>query len=118
MNFSISKMAGLNISLNISFSRSAIVLLCCRRSTVFFIDSERNETVSLNFPAGFSLLFSRKTSSRMSLVNVCEAALQGASAYERREFWRETLFGLSLEVSFFSHVKKHRSRFLWDVSFF
>ena len=59
-------MAGLNISLNISFSPSAIVLLCCRRSTVFFIDSERNETVSLNFPAGFSLLFSRKTSLRMS----------------------------------------------------
>ena len=111
-------MAALNISLNISFSPSAIVLLCCRRSTVFFIDSERNETVSLNFRAAFHFCFRKKSLRECLSLNVCEAALQGASAYERREFWRETLFGLSLEVSFFSHVKKRRSRFLWDVSFF
>ena len=52
-------------------------------------------------------------------LNVCEAALQaalleggnyGAKLTHLCDFW--------LDVSFFSHVKKHRSRFWSDVSFF
>ena len=53
-------------------------------------------------------------------LNVCEAtrkarAIQAASAYKRREFWRRTHTPLWL----FSHTcKKHLSRFRLGVSFF
>ena len=49
-----------------------------------------------------------------------KTALQAARAFKRWEFWRETHTSLWLliDVSFFSYVKKRRSRFLLVVAFF
>ena len=51
-------------------------------------------------------------------LNVCEAALQAAIKGGNFGAKLTHLCGFWLDVSFFSHVKKHRSRFWLDVSFF
>ena len=51
-------------------------------------------------------------------LNVCEAALQAAIKGWNFGAKLTHLCGFWLDVSFFSHVKKHRSRFWLDVSFF
>ena len=51
-------------------------------------------------------------------LNMCEAALQAAIKGGNFGAKLTHLCGFWLDVSFFSHVKKNRSRFLLDVSFF
>ena len=66
-------------------------LLICRLSTVFFSDSETNETILPHFPRCFLTFITRKTiPEKLYPLNVCEATLQAARAYKRRELWRET----------------------------
>ena len=118
----LSKMAGFNISLILNerqraqqklTSRSVFPfpLLFRRPSTVFFIDSETNETIPLHFRNVFHL-FSEKNS--LSKAFLLQAAIKGGNFGAKLTH----LCGFWLGVSFFSHVKKHRSRFWLDVSFF
>ena len=51
-------------------------------------------------------------------LNVCEAALQAAIKGGNIGAKLTHFCGFWLDVSFFSHVKKHRSRFWLDLSFF
>ena len=127
----LSKMAGFNISLSLNERQSSsdkkhnkslrLVLffpfrsVFRRLSTVFFIDSETNETIPLYFRNVFHFFLARKTLwVKLFSLNVCEAALQ--AAIKGGNFGTK-LCGFWLDVSFFSHVKKHRSRFWLDVSF-
>ena len=96
MNLILSKMAGLSIiedkqhKLSLRLALFPLPLLFCRLSTVFFIDSETNETIPLQFPRCFSFFYEENFSRKTFSLNVCEAALQAASVYKRREFRRET----------------------------
>ena len=66
-------------------------LLFSRLSTILFIDREIHETIPLQCRTCFSLFYEKNVSRKTFLDDVCEAlALQAASAYKRREFWRET----------------------------
>ena len=95
-------------------------LLFRRLSTVFFIDSETNETIPLHFWNVFHFFNEKKTLwEKLFSSNVCEEALSklqekagnfGAKLTNVCGFW--------MDVSFFSDVKKHRSRFWLDVSLF
>ena len=99
-------MAGFNISLSLNESQSSsdkiekaeqqltsrsvfpFPLLFRRLSTVFFIDSETNETIPLHFRNVFHF-FSEKNS--LSKTFLLECVRSGAaSRNKRREFWRET----------------------------
>ena len=95
-------------------------LLLRRLSTVFFIDSETNETILLHFRDVFHFFSQKNSLSKTFLVEYVRSC--AASCNKRLEFWRETHTPLWLrfwlDVSFFSHVKKHRSWFWLDVSFF
>ena len=63
-------------------------LLFRRLSTVFFIDSETNETIPLHFRNVFQF-FSEKNS--LSKIFLFECVRSGAaSCNKRQEFWRET----------------------------
>ena len=69
----------------------------------------------------FFTFFTRKTlrEKRFSL-NVCEEALQAASAYKRREFWRETHTPLWPMIGRIIFLTREKTSFaiLMDVSFF
>ena len=69
----------------------------------------------------FFTFFTRKTlrEKRFSL-NVCEVALQAASAYKRREFWRETHTPLWPLIGRIIFLTREKTSFaiLMDVSFF
>ena len=63
-------------------------LLFRRLSTVFFIDSETNETIPLHFWNVFHFFNEKKTLwEKLFSSNVCEEAL---SKLQGGEFWRET----------------------------
>ena len=53
-------------------------LLFRRLSTVFFIDSETNETIPLHFRNVFHFLARKTLRVKLFSLNVCEAALQAA----------------------------------------
>ena len=92
-------MAGLNISLNrrqsssdkkykLSFNTSGSVfslpLLFCRLSTVFFIDSETNESIPTQFPKCFSLFLRQKPFEKTFLVECLRnGAVRGAASCKR-----------------------------------
>ena len=120
----LSKMAGFNISLSLNERQSSsdqkqnkslrlvlffpFPLLFRRLSTVFFIDSETNEAIPLNFRNVFHFFCETNSLSRSFLV---ECVWSGAaSCNKRREFWRETHTSVASDWTyhFFSHVKKHR----------
>ena len=100
-------------------------LLICRRSTVFFIDSETNETISSQFPRCYDTS-NQKPQRCVSfapkfppLIGACslQCPLQCHFADIRREkFFSKSFSRKNWNV--FSHVKNHRSRFLLEVSFF
>ena len=94
-------------------------LLFRRLFTVFFIDKETNETIPLHFWNVFPFFNEKKLFEKNFSPRMC-ARRRSASCKKRREFCAKlTHFcGFWLDVSFFSHVKKHRSRFWLDVSFF
>ena len=125
----LSKMAGFNICLSLnerqsssdkkhnkSLRLSAVVSPALYR---FLYRQWNKRNYSTPFPKCFSLYLARKTLwVKLFSLNVCEAALQaaikggnfGAKLTHLCDFW--------LDVSFFSRVKKHRSRFWLDVSVF
>ena len=130
-----SKMACFNISLSLNERQrsadkkhnkiKAYVSFCLslsavvsRLSTVFFIDSETKETIPLHFRNVFHFLARKTLWVKLFSLNVCEAALQAAIKGGNFGAKLTHLCGFWLDISFFSHVKKHRSRFWLDVSFF
>ena len=67
-----------------------------RLSTVFFIDSETNETIPLHFRNVFHFFSEKNSLSKTFLV---ECVRRGAaSCNKRREFWHETHTPLWLQV--------------------
>ena len=129
----LSKMAGFSISLSLNERQSSsdkkhnkslrlffpLPLLFCRLSTVFFIDSETNETIPLHFQNVFHFFGGEKLFwVKLFSLNVHEAALQAAMKGGNFGAKLTHLCGFWLDISFFSHVKKHRSGFWLDVSFF
>ena len=82
-------------------------------TTVFLVNHETNETIPRQFQRCFPLLLREKL-----FESICKEALQAASAYKRREFWRETHTPLWLMIGRIIHVKITSSRFLLDVSSF
>ena len=63
-------------------------LLFRRLSSVFFIDSETNETIPLHFRDVFHFFSEKNSSSKTFLVECVRSG--AASCNKRREFWRET----------------------------
>ena len=64
-------------------------LLFRRLSTVFFIDSETNETIPLHFWNVFHFFNEKKLFEKNFSPRMC-AKRRSASCKKRREFWRET----------------------------
>ena len=88
------------------FSLSVVVSPALYR---FFIDSETNETIPLHFRNVFHFCSEKNSWSKTFLVECVRSG--AASRNKTREFWRKTRTKPWLDVSFFSHVKKHRSRY-------
>ena len=78
-----------------------------------FLSTVKQTKLFHSFSEMFFTFLARKTPwvKLFSLINVCEAALQ--AAIKGGNFGAKLLHlcGFWLDVSFFSHVKKHRSRF-------
>ena len=127
------KMTGFNISLRLNKRQSssdksttkAYVSFCFSLSAVlssalyrFLYRQWNKRNYSTPFPNCFHFFSEKNSLSKTFLVECVRSG--AASCNKRREFWRETRTpcGFWLDVSFFSHVKKHRSRFWLDVSFF
>ena len=126
----LSKMAGFKISLSLNERQSSsdkknnkslrLVLFfsfpCCFPSSLLFLYLQWNkQNYSTPFPKCFYFFFLCVT---LFSLNTCEAALQTAIKGGNFGAKLAHLCGFWLDVSFFSHVKKHRSRFWLDVSFF
>ena len=74
---------------------------CCFAGSLQFSSSTvKPETNPLQFPRCFPLSYQKNFSRKTFSLNVCEATrrckLQAASAYKKREFWRETHTSLRL----------------------
>ena len=131
----LSKMAGFNISFSLNERQSSsdkkhnkslrLVLFfpfrfCFTGSLPFSLSTVKQtklfHSISEMF---FTFLAARKTLwVKLLLLNVCEAALRAAIKGGNFGAKLTHLCGFWLDESFFSHVKKHRSRFWLDVSFF
>ena len=130
----LSKMAGFNISLSLNERQSSsgkkhnknlrLVLFfpfrCCFAGSLPFALSTVKQTklfhsISEMF---FTCLAWKTLWVKLFSLNVCEAALQAAIKGGNFGAKLAHLCGFWLDVSFLSHVKKHRSRFWLDVSFF
>ena len=127
MNLSLSKMAGMSIIEDKQHKLSLRLVLffplrCCFAGSLqsSSLTVKQTKLFHSNFRDVFHF-FTRKTlreklSRRMSAKRRCklQASIKdgnfGAKLTHFCAFW--------LDVSFFSHVKKHRSRFFLDVSFF
>ena len=94
--------------------------LCCFAGSIQSSTAKQMKLFNSNFQDVFYFFYEKNTPRKLFLFECLRSALQTASAYERREFWAKLthLCDFWLDVSFFSHVKKHRSRFLLDLSFF
>ena len=77
-------------------SLSAAVSAGRRLSTIFFIDSETNETIPLHFRNVFHFFSGKNSLSKTFLVECVRSG--AASCNKRREFWRETRTPLSLLI--------------------
>ena len=132
----LSKMAGFNISLSLNERQSSsdkkhnkslrlvlfIPFRCCFPGSLpFSLSTVKQTKLFYSISEIFFTFLARNTLwvlKKLFSLNVCEAALQAeikggnfcAKLPHLCCFW--------LDVSFFSHVKKHRSRFWLDVSFF
>ena len=96
---------------------------CCFAGSLHFSSSTvKPESNPLQFPRCFSLSYQKNFSRKTFSLNVCEATRRcklqapikrgnfGAKLTHLWDFW--------LDVQFFSHAKKHRSRVRLDVLFF
>ena len=125
----LSKIAGLNVSLNRrqsssdkkhSFKSSRLVLFspfcCCFAGSLQFSLSTVKQTKLFhsNFRDVFNFLTRKTLRDKLVSLNVCEAALQASGAHKRREFWRETHTPLWLLIGsiIFLSCENHRS-LLW-----
>ena len=80
-----------------------------RLSTVFFIDSETNETIALHFRNVFHFFSEKNSLSKTFLV---ECVRKGAaSCNKRREFWRETRTPLWLQIGRIIFLKREKTSF-------
>ena len=130
----LSKMAGFNISLSLNEGKSSsdkkhnkrirlvlfIPFRCCVAGSLPFSLSTVKQTKLFHSISEMLFTFlARKTLwVKLSSLNVCEAALHAAIKGGHFGAKLAHLCGFWLDVSFFSHVKKHRSRFCLDVLFF
>ena len=131
----LSKMAGFNVSLSLNERQSSsdkkhnkslrlvlfISFRCCFAGSLpFSLSTVRQTKLFHSISEMFFTFLARKTLylSKTFSLNVCEAALQAAIKGGNFGAKHTHLCGFWLDVSFFAHVKKHRSRFWLDVSFF
>ena len=92
-------------------------------STIIFIDREIHETIPLRFRRCFSPFHEKNSSRKTFVVEWLRStrktrALYGQALVKGGNFGGKLihLCDFWLEVSFFSHVKNHRSRFWLDVT--
>ena len=131
----LSKMAGLNIRLislnerqnssDKKHNKSLLLVLffpfrCCFAGSLpFSLSTVKQTKLFHSISEMFFTFLARKTLwVKLFSLNMCEAALQAAITGGNFAAKLTHLCGFWLDVSFFSHVKKHRSRFWLDVSFF
>ena len=88
-------------------SLSAVV---CRLSTVFFIESETNETIPLHFRNVFHFFSEKNSLSKTFLVDKCVRS-GAASCNKRREFWRETRTPLWLLIGRIIFLTREKTSF-------
>lgn len=96
---------------------------CCFAGSLQFSSSTvKPETNPLQFPRCFSLSYQKNFSRKTFSLNVCEATRRCKlqAPIKRGNFGAKLthLCGFWLDVSLFSHMKKHRLPFWLDVSFF
>ena len=132
----LSKMAGFNISLSLNERQSSsdkkhnkslrLVLFfpshCCFAGSLPFSLSTVKQTKLYIFHSisemFFTFLAGKALWVKRFSLNVCVAALQAAIKGGNFGAKLTYLCGFWLDVSFYLHEKKHRSRFWLDVSFF
>ena len=85
-------------------------LLFRRLSTVFFIDSETNETIPLHFRNVFHFFSEKNSLSKTFLVECVRSG--AASCNKRREFWRETHTPLWLLIGRIIFLTREKTSFL------
>ena len=95
-------------------------LRCCFAGSLpFSLSIVKQTKLFYSISEMFLTFLARKTLwVKLSSLNVCGAALRAAIKGGNFGAKLTHLFGFWLDVSFFSHVKKHRSRFWLDVLFF
>ena len=129
----LSKMSGFNIGLSLNERQSSsdkkhnkslrLVLFfpfrCCFTGSLPFslLTVKQTKLFHSIFEMFFTFLARKTLGVKRFSLNVCEAALQAALKGGNFGGKLTHLCGFWLDVSFFSHVKKHRSRFWLDVSF-
>ena len=90
----------------------AYVSFCCfagSLATVFFIDSETNETIPLYFRNVFHFFSEKNSLSKTFLVEWVRSA--AASCNKRREFWRETQTPLWLLIGRIIFLPREKTSF-------
>ena len=90
-------------------SSKNVCLLFRRLSTVFFIDSETNETMPLHFRNVFHFSSEKKSLSKTFLVECVRS--RAASCNKRREFWRETHTPLWLLIECIIFLTREKTSF-------
>ena len=127
-------MAGFNISFSLNERQSSsdkkhnkslrFVLFfpfcCCFAGSLpFSLSTVKQTKLFHSISEMFSTFLANKTLwVKLFSLNVCEAVLQAAMKGGNFGAKLTHLCGFWLDVSFLSHVKKHRSRFRLNVSFF
>ena len=92
---------------------------CFAGSLPFSLSTVKQTKLFHSISEMFFTFLARKTLLvKLFSLNVCEAALPAAIKGGNFGAKLTHLCGFWLDVSFFSHVKKHRSRFWLDESFF
>ena len=124
----LSKMTGFNISLSLNERQSSsdkkhnkslrlvlfIPFRCCFAGSLpFSLSTVKQTKLSHSISEMFFTFLTRKTLwVKLFSLNVCEAALQAAIKGWNFGAKLKHLCGFWLDVSFFSHVKKHRLQYI------
>ena len=93
---------------------------CFAGSPQFSLSTVKQTKLFLSISEMFFTFLTRKNSFRETFLLECVRSGAQQAARKGGNFGAKLthLCGFWLDVSFFSHVKKHRSRFWLDVSFF
>ena len=120
----LSKMAGFNISVSLNerqssstksttkayvFHSRSVYPFSLLLSTVFFIDSETNETIPLHFRNVFHFFSEKNSLSKTFLVECVRSGT--ASCNKRREFWRQTHTPLWLLIGRIIFLTREKTSF-------